>query len=295
MRELWTILGARRLTPILYLSFLREERRDVSPDNWGELNAENREIWEINAAFWDQRMADGNEFQRFLVGPATERLLELRPGESVLEVACGNGVMARRLADLGAKVVACDFVPSLIELARQRSQERGDEIDYRVIDATAPEQLLSLGQNRFDAVVCNMAIMDMAEIKPLFGAVPKLLGPSGRFVFSLCHPCFNNSACIRTAEETDRGGELRVVHSVRITEYQSLGLEMGIAMKGQSRPQYYFNRTLSALFAACFSGGMVVDGLEEPGFGEQEGERSTSWRQFVEIPPVLAVRARVWR
>ena len=82
------------------------------------------EAWESKAAFWDATMGEGNAFQRILVGPATERLLEVRQGESVLDVACGNGVFSRRLAELGASVVATDFSERFVELARART-ERG--------------------------------------------------------------------------------------------------------------------------------------------------------------------------
>ncbi len=83
-----------------------------------ELGAKASAIWEANAAFWDQRMGDGNSFQRLLVGPATERLLAPRADERILEVACGNGVMARRLAELGARVLATDVSPTFIERPR---------------------------------------------------------------------------------------------------------------------------------------------------------------------------------
>src|SRR6266581_4083405 len=77
-------------------------------------------LWDRKAAFWDERMGDGNDFQLLLVAPATERLLQLRPGELVLDVACGNGVFSRRLADLGAEVVAVDFSAPFVEAARAR-------------------------------------------------------------------------------------------------------------------------------------------------------------------------------
>ncbi len=80
------------------------------------LTQESQAIWNAKAAFWDERMgADGNVFQRLLIGRATERLLALREGERVLDVACGNGVMARRLAAIGAQVVACDFSEVFIQ------------------------------------------------------------------------------------------------------------------------------------------------------------------------------------
>ena len=83
------------------------------------------EAWEKKAAFWDKMMGEGNAFQRVLIGPATERLLRVLPGESVLDVACGNGVFSRRLAELGARVVAMDFSERFLELARARTRGSG--------------------------------------------------------------------------------------------------------------------------------------------------------------------------
>ena len=43
------------------------------------------------------------------------------------------------------------------------------------MDATDAAQLLALGAGRFDAAVCNMALMDMTTIDPLLRALPRLL------------------------------------------------------------------------------------------------------------------------
>lgn len=55
-----------------------------------------RHAWDAKAAFRDERMGDGNAFQLELIAPAVERLLDVRPGERILDVACGNGVSSRR-------------------------------------------------------------------------------------------------------------------------------------------------------------------------------------------------------
>lgn len=68
-----------------------------------------RASWDALARFWDEQMEAGNTWQRTLIQPALERLLELRAGERVLEIACGNGEFARRMADQGAVVLATDF------------------------------------------------------------------------------------------------------------------------------------------------------------------------------------------
>ena len=61
-----------------------------------------RAAWDANAAFWDEQMESGGTWQQFLIEPAVERALRLEQGERVLEVACGNGEFARRMAELGA-------------------------------------------------------------------------------------------------------------------------------------------------------------------------------------------------
>src|SRR5205814_8583577 len=96
-----------------------------------DLNEETRGIWDRNAAFWDERMGEGNDFQRILIAPASERLLNLQSGETVLEIACGNGVFARRMAQLGVHVVATDFSENLLERARARTTQHADRIEYR--------------------------------------------------------------------------------------------------------------------------------------------------------------------
>lgn len=117
-------------------------------------HAETRDAWEANAAHWDERMGEGNDFVNDLIWPATERLLAPQPGETVLDAACGNGLYARRLAALGADVVAFDFSAGLIERARARTQDRdyAGRIAYHVLDATDEEALLSLGRQRFGAL-----------------------------------------------------------------------------------------------------------------------------------------------
>jgi len=93
-----------------------------------------------------------DERDGLLIAPAVERLLGLRSGERMLKLACGNGEFARRMSQLGAKVLATDFSERMLELARAR----GGDVEYRAADVTDEGQLLALGAPAsFDAAVCN--------------------------------------------------------------------------------------------------------------------------------------------
>jgi 2-polyprenyl-3-methyl-5-hydroxy-6-metoxy-1,4-benzoquinol methylase len=263
-----------------------------------DVEASNREaqsLWDQNAEWWDEQTGEGNEFQRILIGPATERLLALRPGEVALDIACGNGAFSRRMAQLGAQVVAFDFSDRFLERAKARTTEHADRIDYRLVDATDESQLLALGKRRFDAAVCTMALMDMAAIEPLMSALSQLLKAGGRFVFSVLHPCFNNpGGCKMVVEEEDRDGELVTVYSVKVSKYVEPTAAKGVGIIGQPTPQYYFHRPITVLLNACFGAGFVLDGLEEPVFDQRvEAKRPFDWANYEEIPPILVARMRL--
>jgi 2-polyprenyl-3-methyl-5-hydroxy-6-metoxy-1,4-benzoquinol methylase len=264
--------------------------------DWQEYSAETHDIWEQNAAFWDDYMGEGNQFQRLLIAPTAERLLDVKPDDLVLEIACGNGSFARRLASAGARVVATDFSAAFIERAAVRTTEHRDRIEYRVVDAVDPQQLVTLGADRFDAVICNMALMDMASIAPLMEALPSLLKRGARFVFSVLHPCFNSVYSSKLVEEEDRDGELLIRYAVKVTGYITEAARKGLGVIGQPAPHYYFHRPLSVLLAACFSAGFAVDAFEEPTFdAAAEPNRPFSWANFREIPPAVVVRCRLSR
>ncbi len=255
---------------------------------------EGRELWEQKAAFWDALHGDeGNRFHRRLVAPAVERLLELRPGERVLDIACGNGVMARRLAALGGRVTAVDFSPALIEKAQQRGQPAGEPIQYSVVDATDEEALAALGEGQFAAVVCTMALMDMPVIAPLYRAARRLLVENGRFVFATTHPAFNANH-VFVAEMADQGGQLVTTTAVKISAYLSIPPVKAGGAVGEPTPHVYYHRPLYQLLGEAFAAGLVLDALEEPAFAPEDADpqRPLSWSSLWQIPPVLAGRLR---
>jgi SAM-dependent methyltransferase len=252
------------------------------------------DAWESNAEVWDARMGDdGNDFFNILCWPALSSLLSVKPGQHILDIACGNGLTSRRLAGLGAHVTAFDFSAALIERARARSSQLESLITYDVLDATDEQALLSLGQSNFDAVLSNMALFDIADLQPLFRTLPKLIKRGGTFVFSLTHPSFNNSSSVFVMEEFD-DGEIKTVYSVKVSRYMTPYHAKGVALRGQPKPQMYFERPLQYYLNLGFQNGFVLDGFAERAFPPDHAPTSPlGWGgQFSEIPPVLVARFR---
>jgi len=265
---------------------------EPSPD-FPEYDDRTVEVWDTLAGWWDDKIGDGNEFQDYLIEPATERLLALKPGELVLDIACGAGRFARRMADLGARIVAIDHSEMFIRRARERDTKNANRITYRVLNASNPEALLSLGEKHFDAAVCTMALMDMSSIEPLISTLPKLLKAEGRFVFSVTHPVFNSGTVRHVAEQYQQDGEMVTRAGITITNYAKPFHHMGVGIPGQPVSQHYFHRPVSLLFNTCFRHGFVLDAMEEPVFHEGYRNQSASpmaYSRMRHIPPVLVAR-----
>ncbi len=260
------------------------------------LNDEGIELWNRKAEFWDELHGDrGNLFHRRLIEPTALQLLELQPNEAVLDIGCGNGALARRLAEWGARVTAFDFSAEMIRLAKARSAAGSRSIEYHIIDATDEAAMLELGAGRFDAVVCTMTLMDVPTIDPLFRAASRLLRAGGRFVFSTQHPAFNSNNPIFVQEKEDRAGVVSDHYAVKLRAYLDLPPVKGAGAPGEPSPHYYYHRSLSALLGAAFAAGFALDGLLEPAFSEDDAAASAglSWLNLWQIPPVLSGRLRL--
>ena len=262
--------------------------------DFGELNEETRGIWDANAEWWDDRIGEGNTFQDELIEPTQLRLLEIRPGETVVDVGCGAGRFSRRLAELGAHVVAFDFSGKFIERARKRTPPQMTNIEYHVIDATDEAAMLALGTNRFDAALATMMLMDLASLEALMCALTKLLKPTGRFVFSVMHPCFDAAESEKFAEGREEDGRYVVRSGVKVTRYCTPVARKTEGIIGQPQPQWLFCRSLETLFAPAFRQGFVIDALWEPALCAPPPEaKPLEWRSMTEIPPILVVRMRL--
>lgn len=254
---------------------------------------DNRRIWNANARWWDDQIGDGNDFQTLLIEPSTERLLDIRAGDVVVDIACGAGRFTRRMAQLGAHVVAFDYSEAFIARARERTAVDAS-IDYHVVDAANRQALLSMGSNRFDKAVCTMALMDMPQIGTLFTTLPHMLTAGGVFVFSITHPCFHSADIQRFAEISDQlDGRHAIRSGVKVSSYLSSVARKTEGIAGQPEPQWFFHRPISALFHAGFEAGFVVDGLEEPRLPVPAPRKAgVRWDDMPDIPPIMVVRMR---
>lgn len=111
------------------------------------------------------------------LGAAALTLLDPKPGEFVIDIGCGDGVLTEQIARAGARVIGLDASTDMIEAARGRG------LDAFVADCQTlglDRQVERFGQ--FDAAFSNAALHWMLDPAGVARGVFKLLRPGGRFV-----------------------------------------------------------------------------------------------------------------
>ncbi|MGH7231641.1 MAG: class I SAM-dependent methyltransferase [Nitrospiraceae bacterium] len=120
---------------------------------------------------WDAERYAANA--RFVADLAADLIdqMAVKPGERILDLGCGDGVLTEKLAAAGATVIGVDTAPGLLAAAKARG------LDVRFVDGeTLPFQ------NEFDVVFSNAALHWMKHADGVITGVRRALKPGGRFI-----------------------------------------------------------------------------------------------------------------
>jgi SAM-dependent methyltransferase len=249
--------------------------------------------WDRVAGWYDDLLSEKrNDHYDEVILPGALRLIEPREGANVLDVACGQGILCRRLAALGVNVTGVDASPQLITAAKARSAEKRDraegETNYLVGDA---RNLGELGLHGFDAAACVMALGNIDPLDPVFQGVASALKPGGTLTFVIAHPAFRAPGQTSWGWDEHAGRQYRRVDGYLSTGQKAIQMHPG---KDSSIVTWTFHRPLQAYAKALADAGFAIDRIEEwPGKRvSTSGPRAMEENRIRrEIPLFLGVRA----
>ena len=134
----------------------------------------------------DYDVVTGAAGRRQAAGTMLAQLRRRHPFDSVLDVACGNGMHAMMLAEMGVSVTAADISEAMLDQARRRAAEAA--LDVRWVHAPMQE-IAKHVQGPFDAVLClgNSLphLLDAHQLTRCLAGFAKLLSPRGVVVLQL--------------------------------------------------------------------------------------------------------------
>ncbi len=247
--------------------------------------------WDTVAHWYDGWVGEeGSDYHRQLAIPAIMDLLDPQPGERILDIGAGQGVLAPYVTQAGANYTGVDASPRLLRIARRRHGNLGR---FLLGDARTLSTVPGLSAGTFDAVVFLLSIQDMDPLEAVLGSAAWALKPGGRGALLLTHPAF------RVPRQSGWGwDEGRKLHYRRVDRYLT---PLAVPMKtlsGRAKERVAtrsFHRPLGAYINALAANGLLVERMDEipahrANSPPQQAKAAEQTRQ--EIPLFLGLRAR---
>lgn len=269
--------------------------------------------WDHVAEWYDELVdRKRSDHHDMLIIPGAMRLLNASKGMRSLDVACGQGVLCEKLAEIGVKAFGVDASPRLISAAKKDAPAGAE---YTVGDA---RDIPALNLGVFDRISCIMALMNIEPLAPVMRGIAMSLKPGGAFVAVVLHPAFRAPGqtswgwAARNAPKAAESGGPRsrrtlgpsdandMIQFRRVDGYLSPGqssivMNPGDAAKGREKVvTWTYHRPMQSYVKALCDAGLHIDAMEEwPSLRTSEpGPRAAEEnRARREIPMFLAIRA----
>lgn len=212
--------------------------------------------WEPISSWYNQSVGkEGLYFHKTIVIPGALRLLDLKNNDSLLDLACGQGILSRSIAS-HLYYDGIDIANNLILEAKKLNKSRSHH--FHVSDAT---QQLPITKTDFSHAAIILAIQNIEHPLLAFQNAAKHLQSGGKLVIVMNHPCY------RIPRQSSWGiDESKKMQYRRVDCYMSpLTVPMAAnPSKGkESTITWSFHHPLSKFFEWLSEAGFVIDTLEE--------------------------------
>lgn len=245
--------------------------------------------WQGSGLWYDSIVGEtGHYYHTNIILPGVIRLLHLQPNSSVLDIACGQGVLARHIPKQ-TPYVGIDGAKELI--AKAKSYHPGQKNrEFFHGDVTKPFPIAT--ERLFSHATIILALQNIASMDPVFAHAKQHLKADGKLLIVLNHPCF------RIPRQSAWGfDEASKTQFRRLNCYMS-ALKIPIAShpgRKSSSTTVSFHHPLSAYINGLSKAGFVVDALEEWCSDKVSTGKAKAWenRARKEFPLFMAIRATV--
>ncbi|MDO8602173.1 MAG: class I SAM-dependent methyltransferase [bacterium] len=266
--------------------------------------------WGGVAQWYHDTVEEKGSYQKDLILPNLLRLMDIHAGETVLDLACGEGFFSRRFNRLGAKVFASDISKELIEIAKKDKDVQGVQFDVSSADA-----IPFIKDSSIDKAVIVLALQNIENVPGVFAECSRVLKQNGKLYFVINHPAFRipkqsswgwDEVANRGAYSANReNGE--TIQYRRVDRYLSelrekidMRPSLGRHESASSQPKsasttISFHRPLQYFAKSLKKNGFAITGMEEWSSDRKSepGPRAEAEnRARIEIPMFMFIEAR---
>ena len=212
--------------------------------------------WEKSGKWYKKIVGgDGHYYHQKVIFPNVLRLLNLKNEEAILDLACGEGVLERKIPK-NLEYVGIDLSTSLINEAKRKSQN--EQHQFLVADVG---RKLPINKINFDFVTIILALQNIKNPSEVIRNAKNYLKKNGKFLIVLNHPIF------RIPRQSSWGiDKEKKIQYRRIDNYMShlkipIWTHPGQGQKSENT--WSFHYPLSAYSEMLFNSGFVIEKIEE--------------------------------
>jgi SAM-dependent methyltransferase len=232
--------------------------------------------WEHHAGWWQREFTAGAdpEYEEQIL-PLVDR--HLAGAGRVLDVGCGEGQVARRVAALGAGLVA-GVDPTAAQLVVAAERAGGP----RYVRARAEE--LPWSDGSFDAAVVCLVLEHVDPFEPAIAEIARVLEPGGKFVVMVNHPL------LQTPESGYVVDHVLGEHYWRLGPY--LRDDAAVEELAPGVELTFLHRPLSRYVNCLADNGLVIEHMDEPAPPPGFLARAPEYEDAATIPRLLVLVTR---
>ncbi len=212
--------------------------------------------WGNVAGWYDDLLKKENTYQSEVILPNLLKMMNIKEGDNILDLACGQGFFTSAFSKLKAKVMGVDVSSELIEIAKKQKED----IEYKVSQAN---RLSFIKDKGLDKISIVLALQNIDNIGGVFKECHRILKTGGKLYIVLNHPAF------RVPKKSDWGfDDKKNIQYRRVEKYlleSMINIDMNPGEKNQKNKKYTvsFHRPLQTYFRDLKNSGFNVSGLEE--------------------------------
>ena len=194
--------------------------------------------WLKNATPWTSAVRESRiESRRLVTNQAIVDAVLSRSPKTVLDIGCGEGWLARALAERGIRAIGVDVVPALIDQAN-----RAGGGDFRV----ASYEAIAAGELdvTVDVAIANFSLIGEESVENLVRRAPSLITRGGAFIIQTLHPVIAT-------------GDQPYVDGWRTGSWTGFSEDF-------TDPAPWYFRTLESWIAMLVQSGLRIEEMREP-------------------------------
>ena len=218
--------------------------------------------WDHVADWYDALLRENNDtFQKEVILPNLLRLMVIKTGNTILDLACGQGFFSAAFFHEGAHVIGIDIAEKLIERAKKNvPQVSGADTLRSVRFFVAPaHNVPMIAKETVQNITIILAVQNIENLKEVFAECHRILKPGGKIFIVMNHPAFRIPK--QSGWEWDKNG-----NQYRRIDRYLLESKEKIQMHPGDQPDQFtvsFHRPMQLYFKLLVKNGFCVSNLEE--------------------------------